>query len=151
MQGVLYSSNSRCKSVRVDDFLANPRRDPFRGALGPSRGEPEKVKNFWKCKGSRFIRSLDAKVTVLNTFWQILGGTPLEGPWNRPEESLRRPRIPELERSRKQSTTRKWPYRRFWPQILTEILTPNFDPGSAGEDLKEGGVFIGTKDRGVED
>ena len=34
MQGVPFCSNSNCKSVRFEHFLANPRGDPFRGTLG---------------------------------------------------------------------------------------------------------------------
>ena len=34
MQRVPFYSKSKCKSVRVEHFLANPRGDPFRGTLG---------------------------------------------------------------------------------------------------------------------
>ena len=34
MQGVPFYSNSNCKSVRFEHFLANSKGDPFRGTLG---------------------------------------------------------------------------------------------------------------------
>ena len=125
MQGVPFYSNSRCKSVRFEHFLAKPRGDPFRGTVGHLK--------------------IDLRIDLNTNNWRSAVLLECVLPLITGPGSL------ELERFRKQSTTRKWPYRRFWPQILTEILTPNFDPGSAGEDLKEGGVFIGTKDRKVEE
>ena len=107
MQGVPFYSNSRCKSVRFEHFLAKPRGDPFRGTVGPNFDH-----QFWPpiltTFGMRFATNNWRSEVLLECFLPLRTG----------------PGSLELERFSKQSSTRKWPERRFWPPILTEILTP---------------------------
>ena len=66
MQGVPFCSNSNCKSVRFEHFLANPRGDPFRGTLGHLKIDLKSELDFEhfvaKPKGNPFDLQIDPEI-----------------------------------------------------------------------------------------
>ena len=69
MQGVPFYSNSNCKSVRFEHFLANSKGDPLRGTLGHLKIDLKSELDFEhfvaKPKGNPFDLQIDPKIDPL--------------------------------------------------------------------------------------